>query len=591
MRPPAARRSACNPVRRGRGAALAGLMAILLAALAAWFAAYRYFVSEELAEADGRLSLYRSTVLAEIERFDHLAEVLSVDPFVIDGLVQAPSDQLNARLIRIARAAGVDAIFLMRPDGLTIAASNAGSGSSFVGENYGFRPYFQDALAGARGQFYGIGATTGLPGYFIADPVWGSGETVLGVVAIKIDLSPFEESWRAAGEEVLLADQNDVVLLSSEPAWRYRALSPLSAADRAAIDATRQFTGQPLDRLDWQVEGARARVQGAERLHVQTGDLPFGWTLHYLTSDAPVVTRASLSAGGLLALAALFLIWAQFLRAQRLRVALRRSEAEEAGLRRANDRLAEEIEDRRRAERRLRETRAELERKSRLAALGQLAASVTHELGQPIAAMKNHLAAHDMAPEPQAPRLAGVIGGLVDRMEGITRQLKFFARSDQEPFEDVDLRHVLDAVLELMAPSLEAAGITVDIARPDAPVAARGSRLRLEQVLTNLMRNALDAMEDMAKPELSVALGQDDGCVWVEVADRGHGLGPGTLERLAEPFFTTRESGKGLGLGLAISSGILEDHGGRLDAGNRAEGGAVFRMILPQPEPQEMAAQ
>ena len=209
-----------------------------------------------------------------------------------------------------------------------------------------------------------------------------------------------------------------MVLLSSEPEWRYRALSPLSAQDRAAIDASRQFTGQPLNPLDWQVEGARVRVQGGERLHVQTGDLPFGWTLHYLTSDAPAVTRATLSAGMLLAMAALFLIGAQYLRAQRLRVALRRSEAEEAELRRANDRLAEEIEDRRRAERRLRETRAELERKSRLAALGQLAASVTHELGQPIAAMKNHLAAHDMAPEPQAHRLAGVIGGLVDRMEG-----------------------------------------------------------------------------------------------------------------------------------------------------------------------------
>ena len=574
-----------------RRAVLAGLVAILLAALAAWFAAYRYFVSEELAEADGRLSLYRSTVLAEIDRFDHLAEVLSVDPFVIDGLLQASSDRLSARLDRIATAAGVDAIFLMRPDGLTIAASNAGTGSSFVGQNYAFRPYFQAALAGGRGQFYGIGATTGLPGYFIADPVWGADETVLGVIAVKIDLSPFEESWRTAGEEVLLADQNDVVLLSSEPEWRYRALSALSAQDRAAIDASRQFTGQPLDPLDWQVEGGRARVQGAERLHVQTGDLPFGWTLHYLTSDAPAVTRATLSSGILLALAALFLIGAQYVRAQRLRVALRRSEAEEAELRRANDRLAEEIEDRRRAERRLRETRAELERKSRLAALGQLAASVTHELGQPIAAMKNHLAAHDMAPEPQAPRLVGVIGGLVDRMEGITRQLKFFARSDQEPFEDIDLRDVLDAVLELMAPSLEDAGAKLDTSRPNGPVAARGSRLRLEQVLTNLMRNALDAMEDTPDPQLRVSLGQDDSCVWVEVADRGHGLGPGTIERLAEPFFTTRESGKGLGLGLAISSGILEDHGGRLDAGNRAEGGAVFRMILPQPERQEMAAQ
>lgn len=564
---------------------------ILLVAFGAWFAAYRYFVSEELARADGRLSLYRSTVLAEIERFDHLTQVLSVDPFVIEGLTAPAPSALNDRLAGIADAAGLDAIFLMRPDGLTIAASNADTQASFLGESYAFRPYFQTALAGGRGQFYGIGATTGLPGYFIADPVRGPGGRTLGVIAIKIDLSPFEESWRAAGEEVLLADDHDVVLLASDPAWRYRTLDPLTEAERQSIDDARQFTGQPLELLDWQWGDRWARINGSDRLHTVTRDLPFGWQLHYLASDAAVASRAWLAAGCVLALAALLLIVAQYQRGQRLRLALRRSEAEEAALRQANERLAAEIEDRRRAEQRLSETRAELERASRLAALGQLAASVTHELGQPIAAMKNHLAAHEMASPPAEGRLARVIGSLVDRMEGITRQLKFFARSDREPFETVDLRDVMVAVLELMAPFIEAGAVGFNYDPPDAPVLVRGSRLRLEQVLTNLIRNALDAMEESPDPTLTVTLDGNDQTHWVAVADTGHGLGASTLENLAEPFFTTRESGKGLGLGLAISAGILDDHGGRLDAENLPEGGAVFRMILPRIEQQELAAQ
>ena len=414
---------------------------------------------------------------------------------------------------------------------------------------------------------------------------------IAGVIAIKIDLSLFEESWREAGEEVLLVDAQDVVLLSSEPDWRYRTLDPLTDAEWRAIEEARQFTGQPLELLAWRSDGRRAQIEGAERLHVVTADLPFGWHLHYLASDAAVVTRAWLAAGSVLVLAALLLIAAQYQRGQRLRQALRKSEAEEAELRRTNDRLAAEIEDRRLAERRLRETQAELSRTSRLAALGQLAASVTHELGQPIAAMKNHLTAYEMASAPHEGRLAGVIGSIVDRMEGITRQLKFFARSGAEPFETIDLVEVQAAVLELMAPFLEAQDVTLMCAPKSGPVHVRGSRLRLEQVLTNLIRNALDAMEDSDRAELLLGLGSDDQTNWLEVADTGHGLGAATIEHLAEPFFTTRESGKGLGLGLAISAGILTDHGGRLDAENRADGGAVFRMVLPRPEPQELAAE
>ena len=223
------------------------LILILLAALAAAFGLYRlshrYFSSEELNRAEGRLSLYRSTLTAELERFSHLTHVLARDPIVVATAQGGDRQVLNRRLADFARRAGLDAIYLMRPDGLTIAASNAGEDVSFIGHNYAFRPYFQQALAGHSGRFYAIGATTGLPGYFIADPVYGTGGALVGVIAIKVGLAGLEDSWRRSGEQVLLANEDGVVLMSSVPDWRYRVLQALSVETRQRIDQARQFPG------------------------------------------------------------------------------------------------------------------------------------------------------------------------------------------------------------------------------------------------------------------------------------------------------------------------------------------------------------
>ncbi|MEX3017561.1 sensor histidine kinase [Gymnodinialimonas hymeniacidonis] len=567
-------------------------MLALFVALGVWAGTYRYFTAQELQRAEARMSLYHSTVLSEIERFEHLTQVLAVDPFVFSGLQGDGLEDLNERLNLFAGAAGLDAIYVMEPNGLTIAASNADEAGSFVGQSYDFRPYFQTALNGGTGTFYGIGATTGLPGYFIADPVLDDEGEVIGVVALKLNLAPFEQAWRDAGEQVFLTDQHDVVLLASDSTWRYRALDPLSEEERARIEVARQFPGQALEALDWNAEAEPrwAEIDGSWRLHVVNAGLPHSWQLHYLRRNDSAVLRAWLATGAFFAISALGLLFAQYQRGRRLGQALRRSEEEEVQLRRANAALAREIEERRRTEMRLEETRGELERASRLAALGKLSASVTHELGQPIAAMRNQLAAHEIKHSPS--KLTQTIGGLVDRMEGIARDLKFFARSRSEPFEDVDLRECADAALELMIPGVEAFGVTVSHERPEAPITVRGSRLRLEQVLTNIMRNAVDAMEDAEHSMLEISYGAEGEEVWVEVADTGSGLGDATLVELREPFMTTRASGQGMGLGLAISSGIMDDHGGRLDARNRQDKkGAVFRMVLSKRMAEEVAAQ
>lgn len=562
-------------------------IATAVVAVSVFKVSYGYFQSEELTKARGRLSLYQSSVTGELERFSHLTYVLARDPFVIEKANGGSTELLNGRLAEFSGQAGLDAIYLMNADGLTVAASNYRDPGSFVGQNYAFRPYFRDALSGEQGRFYAIGATTGLPGYFIADAVYGPVDELSGVIAIKIDLSELERSWLETGEQVFIANRDGVVLLASNPDWRYKTLAPLSEERRQDIVEARQFPEQDLAPLDWAVlPDQRALIGGTERLHLVGSDLPYGWNLHFFANDDQAVTRSWLVTAIAVILAAIAFIAFQIQRARRVDAELRRSAREEAELRQANERLAAEVQDRLAAERRLKRTQNELESASRLAALGRLAASVTHELGQPIAAMRNHLVAAEMGAGANG-KLSANIGGLVDRMEGITRELKFFASSNTEEFSELDLRDAIRVALDLVAPNLEASNTQVRLDLPDTPVRIRGIRLRIEQVMTNLLRNAIDATQESEDPQVVVSAGERGDEVWVEIRDNGHGLGSATLADLQEPFVTTRESGRGMGLGLAISASIANDHDGTMTAHNVETGGAVFRVSFPAISPED----
>ncbi|MEO1293457.1 MAG: cache domain-containing protein, partial [Pseudomonadota bacterium] len=373
---------------------LASIILALASSAAVYWGSYTYFKGQAVEQAAARLTLYRSTVEAELRRFVHLPFLLSLDPIVAETLNGSDTAPLDFRLARFAESAGIDAIYLMDRTGLTISASNASLPGSFVGQNYAFRPYFKAALDGELGEFYGIGATTGIPGYFYATAVQRQNAPMNGVIAIKLDLSDLQDSWQASGERILLSNADGVVLLASDPDWRYRTLAPLSSSQRERIVASRQFGQEPLTPLDWSPAPARqtALIGGERQLYLRTDDLPHGWSLHFFAPDDQAVTRAWLMASTVLFLSVLFVIAVQVRRVRRIGDALQRSEREEAELRSANERLAVEIEERRAAERSLQKTQADLERAGRLAALGQLASSVTHELGQPIAAMRNQLA-------------------------------------------------------------------------------------------------------------------------------------------------------------------------------------------------------
>lgn len=547
-----------------------------------YYLSFSYFKSEEIRKASGRLSLYKSTLLSEIERFVYFPFVLSQDPYVIQALSGEGGDRLNVRLERFAQKSGLEAIYLMDRTGLTISSSNYATKTSYVGQNYAFRPYFKDALSGGHGEFYGIGATTKQPGLFISEPVRNVQGQIIGVIAVKLNFGQLEGLWIDSDEQVLLANKDSVVLLSSNPRWRYRALFPISKERRDEIQQERQFANEPLYELNWRVWNEnQVMVEGSHFLLVTEEMDSRNWTLYFFASQDPVQEKTWLTLVFVFVILTIVFAIIQFRRTIRIGEALRESQADSAALRDANRRLAVEIEERKVAEKRLKNTQKELTRASRLAALGQLAVSVTHELGQPLAAMRNYLTAAEMSPNPPAPTFMQRMNGLALRMENITKQLKFFAKPGSDTFEAVDMRDVLKGAEELLQPDFVSNAVHYKRIVPNTPVMVHANRLRLEQVLTNLMRNALNAMENGDERVLTVELGIENNHACVDVFDTGIGLGKAKLEDLQEPFVTTRASGEGLGLGLAISSEIVKEHGGRMAARNRQVKGSAFKIELP----------
>lgn len=552
---------AIQPARRSVYLTL--IAVALLAIIGLFFASLSYFKSLEIGDAETRLALYERSLKGTLERFEHLPYVLARDPLVMDGHAR-----LKHRLAAFADEARLEAIYLMDTTGTVLATSNHGTPRTFMGENYGFRPYFKAAMAGKRGEFFGVGATTGRPGYFISEPVIDDGGALVGVIAIKLDMSELQKAWEEGGENVLVSNADSVIVLSSKADWRYRTLDRLTADERETIRTGRQFGAEPLDPIDWQVHGENTvRLSGEEFVYAANPVGRLGWQVHYLLDETRVYERATLTTILFGVLITGLLLLATFLRSVRIRAALNAAQADRAELIATNDELKNAQE--------------ELSRSSKLAALGHLAASVTHELGQPISALRNHLTAAEIGGEITNSTTLGKLNTVLDRMDTITRQLRFFAKPGNEKLEEFAIQDVWTGTMDLVGHDLQAAGIDLNCAIAPGPVRVLGNRLRLEQVLVNLLTNSMAAMQDQETKRLAVTIGRDKDSAFVSVEDNGQGFGNRELQQLQEPFHTTRASGDGMGLGLSIASAIIREHRGSLEAENIATGGARFTMTLP----------
>jgi two-component system C4-dicarboxylate transport sensor histidine kinase DctB len=546
----------------------------LVALILLFYAAQSVFKSLEINQATAKLSLYRTTIDNELRRLEHLPAIVADELHVKNAVQNIPSLALNQELADLSREARAEAIYVMNTTGLTIAASNFAETPNFLGKNYGFRRYFQDAIRGDRSSLFAIGATTSRPGYFLSAPILHLGDTV-GVAVVKIDLTRLTSILEQTNESILVSNQDGIVVLSSKPEWRYRTIKKLSEERRSEIIQERQFGSELLNLLDWSVSKENTAVlQDREYLALQAQLYTPAWIVHYLGDVRPIRERALLVvavAAGLMAISGLaFLTW----RSGRLRRALSASQED-------RKRLQREIEVRKKAEQNLNHAQEELKRSNKLAALGQLSASVTHELGQPISAMKNYLAAEEIAGGMPEDGVTKHLSSIVTRMENITKQLRFFSNDNAESMDIVSMQSVIHGALELLQHDLIDNEITLVKNLHRDEVFVYGNQQRLEQVVINLLRNAILAVDGMTEREIKITLAEDTaGIAVLSVSDTGSGLGGQTIDQLSEPFHTTRSSGEGMGLGLAISSSIIQEHDGRLTAKDVFTGGAEFMIEL-----------
>ncbi len=251
----------------------------------------------------------------------------------------------------------------------------------------------------------------------------------------------------------------------------------------------------------------------------------------------------------------------------------------------SNQLLTSEIQERRRTEQELRQTQDDLVQAEKLAALGHISAGISHELNQPLTAIRsfseNARKLLDRKRFEDVHSNLGLISELTGRMAQLMKQLRTFARKTPVQTSVVSLQEILTRTMDVLRPRIEEMQVTIEIDEaPDVRVLA--DSLRLEQVLGNILGNALDAMAPLEERRLRVAIRANARMVTLKVRDSGPGIPAEHLNEIFDPFFTTKDVGQGLGLGLSITYGIVKDFGGTLRASNHADGGAVFALSLPR---------
>ena len=598
---------------------------ILLLTIGLGYAGYRvseHFGIRSLSEnGERQLELHARTVESELGKYTYLPSLLELESSV-SHLLADPTAQnrvtVNQYLEGLNRRSRSRAIYVLDTTGRVMATSNWRDADSYLGEDLSFRAYFQDAVRGQPGRFYGIGSTSGEPGYYLAHGLEEQGK-IIGVAVIKVRLEALEERWQRARLEAYVSDENGIIILSSDPTRRLKSVRPLTADTKEQLARSLQYYWWPLNELqpverEHLAEGVEtvtfaassglAKDEKEVSYLAQTrklNDTPWEITLLTPLQD---LRREAANQGMLVAvafalLAFLLIAWNERRKVIATRLAAREALQEAnnqlerkitertAHLRASNERLKGQIRERRQAEDTLRRAQDELVQAGKLAAIGQMSTSIAHELNQPLAALRtlsgNTIRFLQRGDLKVAADNLNTINNLVDRMGRITANLRSFARRGDDQGQ-ASLGKAVEATLQLLALRLEAAGI--ELQRDFSDVQLKIDQTRLEQILVNLIGNALDAMQDQAAPKKLWLEGEPgDGKYRLRVRDNGPGIDPESRKHLFEPFFTTKPGEQGLGLGLTLSASLAAAAGGSLSVEFPATGGAAFVLLLPLLQP------
>lgn len=534
------------------------------------------------ANLQDELERIASKLSIELSRYRGLPQVVGTHPALAELLMNPSAelqDEVNQLLLVINEDAGSDALYLIAPDGITVASSNWMAEDSFLGQDLSYRPYFSQAMQGQNSSYFALGTTSGVRGYYFASPLMFEGE-IFGVVAVKVSLAAIEQHPIQPPQQFLLTDTNGIIFFSSQTDWVQNSLVEVPSAELHAVMAQRQFGDDPILPLTDETELAdllqRQRLEMPAEGGLKTYDLQGrlmpqeNW---YLMTLAPrQFFSSALFVYVLVASSVYFMlvfVWLYW--RGRIRV--------EEALRQSRDELEQKVEERTAS---LQQVQRELIQAEKLAVLGEMSAGINHEINQPLTALKSYAAnslrfAERGDTEVVKQNLATMVQ-LVEVMSKIVRRFKIFSRKSAHRLGPVSLQIALNDSLDLLQNQLESSRADLQVQMPEQDLLVMADNILLEQVLVNLLNNALQVVQGQSDAIVRLSVESGVGQVLVAVEDNGPGVKPEQREKLFEPFYTTKDSG--LGLGLAISQRIVNSFDGQIAVKDSALGGARFEVTL-----------
>ncbi|CAG9295650.1 ATP-binding protein [Celerinatantimonas diazotrophica] len=551
-------------------------------------------------ELTAELNRMEQNIVQELARFTHLPRLGAAHPKLqqIENVIphSKRSIELSKLLKKLNRLQGSDVTYLLNRKAQTIASSNYEQKDSFVGDNYAYRPYFQQAIRGEDGHYIALGSRSGKRGYYFSAPVYHAGQ-IVGVLVLKVRLSIIGSSWQYTNADYLVCDENGVIFYASRKYWLYHSLKTLPKDVQAKLLASRQYGKNHISAIasgksspnTLELYDAHGQLQRFQSVSQQLEQPK--WKLYALLANQfpwQAVLRAELATFFIGLLVMLILHYWQNLRDRRLLLAKLNQQLEQKVAQRtrqltnSNNQLKQALLRYQQTSQTLKQTEAELKQAAKLAMLGELSAGLNHELNQPLTAIltyaqnsqklltRNQLALVDDNLS-QIVRAAGL-------MRDIIARFKIFARKSEPVTQLTAVKEVIKAAVTLLHNRFLRIGVLPQLELDD-PLWVNVDPVQLEQVLINLLNNAIDALSSEYAPQIGIQSYQKDDTVYIKVWDNGCGLQDEQLDALFDPFYTTKK--QGLGLGTTISQRIIEGFNGKLSAHQHPNGGACFVIQLP----------
>ncbi|MCW8863279.1 MAG: ATP-binding protein [Colwellia sp.] len=551
-------------------------------------------------------------------RFEKIPKVLAKHPLlqqVLTSPKQSDSaEKLNLLLEEIGSVTQASDIYLIDKSGVTLAASNWQSERTFIGMDFSFRPYFTQAMQGSLARYYAVGLSSNKRGYYFAYPVKKHTE-VIGVIAVKISIDEIENQHKeSVGENdynFLIVAPDDVVFISDQAQWRLKTIGEVDANKTARLNSSPRYSGREIKNLAVEnvqssylpqgISGSLYNIEGAEEQQLvfaqQKQMLDVGWRVHLWTSLSTIEQQKSfltiISASGYLLILFLVLFSKERMRnaknQRNARLLLEQKVKERtADLTASNALLSAEIEQRKQTQAQLNETQEELIQSAKLAVIGNMSASINHEINQPLTALRsysqNALSYQERGQDDKTRHNLQLIITLVDRLSKIVSQFKNFSKKSMGIAAQVCLQDCIDAAISLIKHQAQSESVQLQLQLPEEKIFILGDDIRLEQVLVNLFNNAMQAMANEDNKQLTINVYRENDMAIITIKDNGPGILAGNLDKIFEPFFTTKER-IGLGLGLSISQRIIESMEGKMVVENHEKGGAEFKIMLPTYNP------